>query len=386
MQTAEHIRLSRSSPLRPALMAVFLLILLGMVWLDARYLQAYRIIWRRELVSYPRSVSGVFYHGGRLYVPDSAGNLFALDAKDGRTLWTFRIGDDWASISPQFVVDGVLYCLAGNAWVYAIDTVSGKKRWAFKLASGGGRLVLDGDVLYATAPDSGMVYALNRHDGKLLWKAELDWAFVSAPIVTPHGLYLVSRGTAVYVAGRLPYALRQDKNVRLHRLNKGTGRVLEEKNLGERFSPLAFDGQSLLLLRREDGTLYRWRPGWQRLQKAGALPARNITPDTCSFLFWQDRLYVTRGREARAYHIPSKRLLWKQPIGGMSHRLGVIGDTLFITSTIPCSEGHFYALDANTGRVKWYLDGKVKRSLPAKGGGMLYFTDSNGGVCAVRER
>ncbi len=107
MQTAEHIRLCRSSPLRPALMAVFLLILLGVVWLDARYLQAYRIVWRRELVSYPRSLSGVFYHGGRLYVPDSAGNLFALDAKDGRTLWTFRIGDDWASISPEFVVDGV---------------------------------------------------------------------------------------------------------------------------------------------------------------------------------------------------------------------------------------------------------------------------------------
>ncbi len=191
--------------------------------------------------------------------------------------------------------------------------------------------------MYATAPDSGMVYALNGHDGKLLWKAELDWASVSAPIVTPHGLYLVSRGTAVYVAGRLPYALRLDKNVRLHRLNKGTGRVLEEKNLGERFSPLAFDGQSLLLLRREDDTLYRWRPGWQRLQKAGALPARNITPD------------------------------------------------MFITSTIPCSEGHFYALDANTGGVKWYLDGKVNRSLPAKGGGMLYFTGSKGGVCAVRE-
>lgn len=385
MQTAGRKHLCRSSFLRLAPLAIFLLILLGIVCLNARYLQAYRIIWRRELVREPRSLGEVFYHGGKVYAPASGGNLFALDAQNGRTLWTFRIGDDWAGIVPQFVVDGVLYCTAGNAWVYAIDTTTGKKRWAVKLASACAGLALEDDVLYTTAPRSGAVYALNRHNGRLLWKSEPNWAFVTVPIVTPDGLYLASRGIAAHVAGRLPHARRLDRNLRLHRLDKGTGRVLEEKRLGERFALLASDERELVLLQQDNGTLYRWRPGWQRLQKAGALPSRDITPDIPSLLLWNDRLYVTVGREARAYHVASRRLLWKQPIEGRGHLLRVIGDTLFVTSTIPCNEGHFYALDATTGRVKWYLDGKVKRRLPVQGGGMLYFTDLNGNLYAVRE-
>lgn len=255
MQTAGRKHLCRSSFLHLAPLAIFLLILLGIFCLDARYLQAYRIIWRRELVREPRSLGEVFYHGGKVYVPASGGNLFALDAQNGRTLCAFRIGDDWAGIVPQFVVDGVLYCTAGNAWVYAIDTATGKKRWAVKLASACAGLALEGDVLYTTAPRSGAVYALNRHDGRLLWKSELGWAFLTVPIMTPDGLYLASRGIAAHFAGRLPHARRLDRNLRLHRLDKGTGRVLEEKRLCERFALLASDERDLVLLQQDNGTL-----------------------------------------------------------------------------------------------------------------------------------
>lgn len=131
--------------------------------------------------------------------------------------------------------------------------------------------------------------------------------------------------------------------------------------------------------------LYRWRPGWQRFRRIGTLPSRDITPHTASLLLSGERLYVVWGGQVRAYRVASRHLLWKQPVRGGGHGLRVIDDTLFVTSIIPCNEGHFYALDAGTGTVRWYLDGRVKRSLPVKGGDMLYFTDSKGGVYAVRK-
>lgn len=384
--------LRRSVPLLPALLSIILLPLIGVLWLKARNGQAYHVVWRRELVKEPRSVGRPFYHGGRVYVPDSGGNLFALDARGGRTLWTFRIGDDWAGVIPRFVVEGVLYCSANNAYVYAIDIASGKKRWAFKLASSAGTPGMDGDVVYATAPSSGIVYALDRRDGRLLWKTDVKWSIISQPIVSGDDVYLFSQRFPIYGDYRRSRPQRLDKNLRLHRLDKTTGRVIEEKNLGEKLFllvragvsfPTASEARSLVFYREDTGMLYRWRPWWQRLRRIGALPSRDITPHTA--LLSGERLYVVWDREVRAYRVASRQLLWKQPVRGGTYGLTVIDDTLFATSFVPCNEGHFYAIDTRTGTVRWYLNGRMKRSLPVKGGDMLYFTDSKGGVNAVRK-
>ena len=131
--------------------------------------------------------------GGRVFVTSSSGEVYALDAKTGCTIWTIqasapvRVALTVGKIGSQTVA--WFGDMAGD--VHAVDASSGRELWRVKAddhpaARITGSPVLDGDRLYvpvssgeegsATQPTypcctfRGSVAALDAATGKLIWK------------------------------------------------------------------------------------------------------------------------------------------------------------------------------------------------------------------------
>ncbi len=76
---------------------------------------------------------------GVVYFPDWGGNLWALDAKTGKTIWSHQLSDyglpaKTVSRTSPAVVDGTLYIgTQGGAWLVAIDACKGTLKWKTQL-------------------------------------------------------------------------------------------------------------------------------------------------------------------------------------------------------------------------------------------------------------
>jgi outer membrane protein assembly factor BamB len=162
--------------------------------------------------------------------------VIALDAKDGREVWSTRIGTGEPNCTPA--VDGDrIYALGRNGHLACLDKADGKIVWQKHLEKDfGGRMMsgwgysesplVDGDRLICTpgAPDA-MIVALDKQTGKTIWKARVpdelgergrDGAGY-ASVVVSHGA-----GVKQYVqlAGRGVISVRADDGKFLWNYNR----------------------------------------------------------------------------------------------------------------------------------------------------------------------
>jgi outer membrane protein assembly factor BamB len=129
----------------------------------------------------------VFGEDGTIYLQDLAYNVFAVDGKTGKTLWTHSSGRNGASLSslpigegPNGValVNGTLYGEMPS-YGFALSAATGKLLWrtpnlaekqgqGFNLAP----QVHNGRVYLSTSGQlhGGVAYALDAKTGKILWK------------------------------------------------------------------------------------------------------------------------------------------------------------------------------------------------------------------------
>jgi outer membrane protein assembly factor BamB len=133
--------------------------------------------------------------GGRIYLMSNQGLedefVNALDAKDGKKIWSTRIGKvgnpdqrpNFPAARSTPTVDGdVLYALGSDGDLVCLEAASGKPRWQKSLRAGFGGLaptwayaespLVDGDVL-ACVPGGkdSTVVALNKRNGDVIWKS-----------------------------------------------------------------------------------------------------------------------------------------------------------------------------------------------------------------------
>ena len=144
---------------------------------------------------------------GKLFtmgVRDGAEHLIALDVKDGKELWSAKIGDvlknNWGD-GPRGTptVDGDrVYALGGQGSLIAANVSDGKVAWEKTMRGFGGKtpgwgytesVLVDGDkVLCTPGGQKGAIVALNKKSGALLWQSAdfTDGAQYSSIIAADH--------------------------------------------------------------------------------------------------------------------------------------------------------------------------------------------------------
>ncbi len=130
------------------------------------------------------------YYEGKIYFGASDGNLYALNASDGKYLWAFKTGG--AIRGSAIVANGVLYVGSDDNALYAIDPDSGESKWA-----GGFRTQDDiamtpcvaGGLVIIASQDSN-VYAANEATGKIRWVYRVPAAIKIPPVVLGDFVFL----------------------------------------------------------------------------------------------------------------------------------------------------------------------------------------------------
>ncbi len=166
-------------------------------------------------------VSSAAVAGDTVYVGSGDHQVYALDLRTGRQRWKFATHGRVAS-SPA-VVDGVVYVVSYDGKLYAIDAASGTQKWTF--ATEGERrfaaphlhgaeprdevmpdlfdfflsspTVVDGRVYFGSGDRH--VYALDAHDGRLLWKVATAQVVHASPAVAD-GLVVVGDWSSALLA------------------------------------------------------------------------------------------------------------------------------------------------------------------------------------------
>lgn len=150
-------------------------------------------LWRADPAQTSGCASQPAASGGVIYVTCGDGELYALSATTGNTLWQFA-GSGGGMMSP--VVSGPAIYVAdstGDA-VYAIGTKTRSQLWSFTASSRiGSTPAVARGVVYATAFD-GHLYALNALTGARLWRFNLGSTIPAAvsPAVANGVVYVTS--------------------------------------------------------------------------------------------------------------------------------------------------------------------------------------------------
>ena len=132
---------------------------------------------------------------GFVYLLSNRGDkehALALDAKNGKQVWTSPIGKVGKNQGPQYpgtrstpTVDGEqVYCLGSDGDLVCLDRASGKERWRKNLRTDFGGVpgmwaysespLIDGDVLVCTPGGStAALAALNKMTGDTIWKTSI---------------------------------------------------------------------------------------------------------------------------------------------------------------------------------------------------------------------
>jgi outer membrane protein assembly factor BamB len=153
--------------------------------------------------------------GDRLYLIANKGmqeeSLHALGVKDGKTVWSRKLGKVGVNRGPQYpgarstpTVDGdMIYALGSDGDLACLEAKSGEVRWHKNLRSdfGGqpGRWayaespLIDGNVLVCTpGGKQATLVALDKKTGEAIWKSEIEGgdnaAYASVIAVTAGGL------------------------------------------------------------------------------------------------------------------------------------------------------------------------------------------------------
>ena len=296
---------------------------------------------------------------GILYVGSDDGTLYAINATDGRLVWST---DNYGNIrSSPSVSGGLVYVGAGNG-LRAFDAFDGTVVWTYTISGGGvySSPAVSRGIVYTGSFDNN-TYALNATSGKLIWRYATGGPIgFSSPVVVGDIVYVGSHD------GKL-YALDSRLGTKLW--SYATGGLIDS-------SPAVSDGnvyvgsadENVYALNAEDGSLvWKYKTG----DAVFSSPAVS-----------KGILYVGSGdRNLYALNALTGALLWKYTTrGAVVSSPSLSGNTLFFGS----SDGNLYALNAANGVRLWNYTtaGSIVFSSTAVSDGNVYVGSLDGKVYA----
>jgi outer membrane protein assembly factor BamB len=259
------------------------------------------VLWRHPLPG--RSESSPLVHNGRVILGCESGDIFALDAKTGKTRWTVSTaGPVKGGLAYH---DGTVF--AGNyaGEIYAIDASSGQVKWTAHTQGGG---LLRGGGVYSTPAVAwgrvylgsldGRIYSYLEKTGELAWSHSTGAEVYPSPAVadTPHSpptVYAGSQDKHFYaldartgelrwehpldgivlgsssVVGETVYVSMIGPNVGTVGYHVKNGKKVFENDQGE-YNPVISDGEKIYLTGASTIRAFKPAPSHRRGGKAGA--------------------------------------------------------------------------------------------------------------------
>jgi len=207
-----------------------------------------QILWTRDLTrpgDNPEDASGggLAVAGDRLFVTTAFGQLHALDAATGRTVWVQEL-DSVASGAPT-VSNGVVTLVTRDSRAWGIDVATGRVRWQTPgarsqsgIVGGTAPAVADGRVILPFS--SGQITSLALADGAPQWSTSLAGQRIG-PVFAR---ILDIGGDPVIAGGRIYMGNTSGRTVAVEAANGGRVWTAEEGAFG----PVWVEGGSVFLV------------------------------------------------------------------------------------------------------------------------------------------
>jgi len=295
------------------------------------------------------------------------GNRDDRPLRQGRLLWRTHIG----KFSRAVAVADTVYAGTMDGLIYALDRHNGKVRW--QVSTGGaiwGSPVLRQGRLYVGS-DDGNLYALAAADGHLLWQHSLGSAVRGSPSIVGS---LIVAGTE---AGKLT-ALRLGATKERDRLawSFSAGSAI-------RAAPVVV-GQAIIIGTRASSIMavdaFSGEPLWNRTALGWKLFSLwdNLGPVRVPVAYGLGRLFVARTDNKDSWTQSDLHVLSPQTgermasgtVNGFATAPVFYRNSLYLGS----GDGHLYALDAFSLQPRWrYNTRRYLTSTPAVGGGQVAF-------------
>jgi PGF-CTERM protein len=309
-----------------------------------------------EWTSGPTLANDTVFVGGS--TDSGAEAVFAYDAADGSLRWQYATSND-VEVPPVYA-GGYLYVIESYGRVYQLNATTGERLWTFTAGDDSGLTVVDGVVYVAgeTASED-RLYALNATTREILWTySKVDTGYgMTTPAVENGTVYLTHDGQGTYAVDASMGVEEWSRPIagsgsRLHSPVVAGGVVYVDD------ATYSSTNANVYALDATDGTTI-WSTPANVDGYTGSSPA--LADDT---------LYFTADGAVRAVNASNGNDRWSTTVcAGTEHAPVYAGGTVFI----PLDDSTIRAYNASTGDLVWRYDAYYGESFaPAVVDGILY--------------
>jgi len=284
-----------------------------------------------------------------------------VQANNGKTLWDLEMSKGAlgnAIYSSPMKDENVLYSTSENGNVSAIDINTKNLLWETNIGQSSRSSPLKvGNTVYIGSSDG--LYALDKETGKVLWDNEIGAVF-SKPAFFNSIVYCGSTNGKIYgfdsENGDMKFSFEIDEEIYC--------------------SPVTND--RVLYIGSNDGFLYaidikEKDLKWKFETDGPVVSAPLVINDVLYFGSWDSNLYALDSKAGK--------LKWKFTTGwGIDSTPAFYDNTIYVGS----EDNNFYAVDADDGALKWMFttNGGIQSS-PTVYGGFVFFGSSDGKMYAL---
>ena len=137
------------------------------------------INWKKSLTG--KVGASPVYGEGKVFIGDSSGEFYALNAKTGKALW--RNYSEKGIKNTAIYVNNQIFTGTGEGKYYCINPKNGRVKWERDLDCEiiGSPSWFDGIIIITTA--GGGVYALEEKSGSILWSSHQPFTSLAPPVI-----------------------------------------------------------------------------------------------------------------------------------------------------------------------------------------------------------
>ncbi len=141
------------------------------------------------------SVSSPVVTNDKVYVGESMGKMYCLDAESGNEIWSY-ISDSGIYFSAPAIYDGKVYIQTADEFI-CLDANTGDFIWSYSPCGGwSSPAVIEGKVYFGS--DNNNVYCLNAYTGDKIWNYQTGGKVKSSPAVVNGKVFIGSDDNYVY--------------------------------------------------------------------------------------------------------------------------------------------------------------------------------------------